>query len=52
MGQYTWADGRRYYGEWANSKRNGEGKIIHIDGTEKVGIWENDKRIRWIGEES
>jgi hypothetical protein len=35
FGIYTWADGRKYAGEWVNSKRNGRGKIIFVDGTER-----------------
>lgn len=39
IGSYRWADGRRYVGEWVNSKRNGKGKIIGVDGSEREGIW-------------
>ena len=49
-GEYTWADGRKYKGEWVNSKRHGKGKIISVDGTEREGIWEEDKRTKWVDE--
>ena len=39
-------------GEWVNSKRHGRGRIIAIDGTEREGVWEEDKRVHWLDEGS
>lgn len=42
-GVYTWADGRRYEGNWSNGKQHGEGKYILPNGTIKIGIWQEGK---------
>jgi len=31
-GIYTWADGRKYDGEWQNGRQHGNGKYISKDG--------------------
>lgn len=49
-GIYTWADGRQYDGSWANGLRNGKGKYILKNGSFREGIWLDDKRIKWIDE--
>ena len=48
FGVYTWANGRKYEGEWVNGKQHGKGKLFLLDGTIKTGIWENGIRIKWI----
>lgn len=50
-GVYSWADGRRYEGEWKNGKQHGKGKYILLDGTIKTGIWEDGKRAKWVEEQ-
>jgi hypothetical protein len=51
MGVYSWADGRKYEGEWKNGKQHGKGKYILLDGEERMGLWEDGKRIKWVQEE-
>ena len=38
-------DGRTYYGEYLNNKRNGQGTIETPDGTRHVGTWCDGKLI-------
>ena len=49
---YTWEDGRKYIGEWKNNKKHGQGKIISNDGKQMEGIWQDDKRIKWLEDTS
>jgi len=35
LGTMTYADGRKYVGEWKNNKRHGRGAMIH------EGVWRN-----------
>ena len=49
-GIYTWADGRQYDGSWANGLRNGRGKYILRNGSFREGIWFDDKRVKWVDE--
>lgn len=51
-GVYIWADGRRYDGSWANGLRNGKGKYILKNGSYREGVWLDDKRVKWIDENS
>ena len=37
MGEYTWADGRKYRGQWLNNKMHGEGEYIWPDGKSYKG---------------
>jgi hypothetical protein len=39
FGVYTWADGRRYEGEYLNDKKHGFGKYIWADGRQYIGNW-------------
>ena len=48
QGSYTWADGRKYEGNWANGRQHGEGMYVTQDGVIKRGMWENGKRVKWI----
>jgi len=43
FGDYTWADGDKYVGEWKNDKRYGEGIYTFSDGEETIGEWKFDK---------
>ena len=45
---FRWKDGRVYEGEWLDGKQHGRGTFIKIDGTRKVGIWENGRNIQWL----
>lgn len=47
---YQWADGRKYSGEWKMGKQHGKGKYILSEGSVKIGIWEDGKRIKWVDE--
>lgn len=51
FGEYTWADGRKYIGNWSNGKQHGDGKYIQLEGKERSGTWENGKRIKWHDDE-
>jgi hypothetical protein len=45
-GIYTWADGRRYDGEWSNGKQHGKGSMTYpMEGEDSVvtGIWKNGR---------
>ena len=37
-------------GEWKNDKRHGKGKYIIKADNIKEGLWEEDRRVKWIGE--
>ena len=41
-GVFTWADGRKYEGFWAEGKQHGEGALMY-KGKCKNGIWINGK---------
>jgi hypothetical protein len=40
-----------FEGEWLNGKREGRGKLINKSGEMKEGVWKNDKRWHWAGED-
>lgn len=45
VGTYSWSNGNSYSGEWAEGKRNGEGKYtMHLNGKDSVqyGLWRTD----------
>lgn len=52
-GVFEWADGRKYKGFWSNGKQHGEGEFINPtkagENFWKKGIWNDGKRVRWIG---
>ena len=39
----VWKDGRRYVGEFKNSKEEGEGTFTYADGNKYIGKWKNGK---------
>ena len=41
-GEYVWADGSNYNGEWRESKINGFGQYIWNDGRKYYGTWLNN----------
>ena len=43
VGVLTWKDGKRYEGEFANDKREGEGTFTWADGRKYKGSWKNGK---------
>ena len=43
-GVYTWADGRRYQGEYFKDKKHGFGKYTWADGRCYEGQWGNGKQ--------
>ena len=43
-GVYTWADGRRYEGEYVNDKKHGFGVYTYPDGRSYKGEWANGKQ--------
>jgi len=42
FGTYTFADGRKYVGEWKGAKRNGKGTLTRANGSSYVGEWKDD----------
>ena len=50
-GIYTWADGRKYDGQWVNGKQHGVGKYVMADKSERMGEWLEGKRVRWLDED-
>ena len=44
-GEYTWADGRMYLGEWQEAKQHGTGIVVLPNNIAKKGIWQNGKKI-------
>ena len=42
-GVYTWADGRRYEGEFANDHPSGLGVLTEADGVRHGGVWKDGK---------
>lgn len=50
-GIYLWTDGRRYEGWWHKGKQHGLGTYIDKQkGSQKFGLWENGKRVKWFDE--
>ena len=47
-GVYTWTDGRKYEGQWANGRQHGKGRFLNPDGITREGEWDNGKRVRWL----
>jgi antitoxin component YwqK of YwqJK toxin-antitoxin module len=39
FGTYTYADGRKYVGEYRNGKKHGQGTTTYPNGTKYVGEW-------------
>ena len=51
-GIYTWADGRKYEGDYVNDKKEGFGSYLWTDGRKYEGQWINGKqhgRGRYLG---
>jgi hypothetical protein len=44
QGTFTWADGRKYIGEYKDDKRHGQGTLIFSNGDKYVGEWKKGKR--------
>ena len=42
-GIYTWPDGRKYTGDFANDKKEGHGIFKWADGRVFNGLWKNGK---------
>ena len=43
-GVYTWADGRKYEGDYLNDRKHGFGSYVWADGRQYVGEWLNGKQ--------
>ena len=43
-GTYTWADGRKYEGEYLDDKKDGYGVYTWADGRKYQGYWANGKQ--------
>jgi hypothetical protein len=52
QGTYTWADGRKYIGQFKDGKRHGQGTYTYADGTVEHGIWEKNKFMKAIESEN
>lgn len=44
VGVYTWADGRKYEGEYKEDKKHGYGVYIWADGRQYSGWWYKGKQ--------
>ena len=44
QGTMTYADGRKYVGEWKDGKRHGQGAYTNSGGYQYFGEWKDDKR--------
>lgn len=40
----SWADGRKYDGDFKNGKKDGEGTFEWPNGNKYIGSWRNDKQ--------
>lgn len=40
-----------YEGYWQNGKQNGKGRYVLPDGTKKMGLWQEGKRVKWLENE-
>ena len=38
-GEYIWANGDRYTGQFANNLKNGNGILYFSNGDKRVGVW-------------
>jgi len=43
-GTFMWSDGRRYFGEYAQDKKNGYGEFMWPDGSSYKGDWLDGKQ--------
>lgn len=50
-GVFTWPDGRRYDGQWVHGKRSGRAAFSRPGIPAKVGLWVDDKLVRWLRED-
>ena len=44
LGEYTYANGDKYDGEWKDNKKDGKGILSCANGDKYDGNWANDKR--------
>ena len=44
MGEYAWANGDKFVGQWINGKRVGQGKYVWENGAIYEGDWSFDQR--------
>lgn len=44
QGTFTWADGRRYEGQWKDGGYHGNGEYTHRDGSKYKGEWVDNFR--------
>ena len=51
FGQFTWADGQQYLGQWHKSKRHGIGQIVDSLGTKTILRFKNNKEVGMAEEE-
>ena len=43
-GTFSWADGRRYEGEYVNDQKEGKGIYYYHDGRKYDGEWKNNRQ--------
>jgi hypothetical protein len=41
-------DGSKYVGKYVNDQRNGWGTYTDASGKEAVGMWKEDRLVKWI----
>lgn len=42
-GTFTFPNGNKYEGEWANDAKNGYGSLYYVNGEKYEGYWKEDK---------
>jgi len=42
-GEYSWPNGDRYIGDFAEGVKNGNGILYFSNGDKRVGVWKNDR---------
>lgn len=47
-GEFYYANGTRYKGQWSKGKQHGKGVMISIMGDKREGEWVDGRRIRWV----
>ena len=46
QGTLTYADGRKYFGEFKDGKKHGQGTATAVDGRIKKGIWKDGQLVK------
>jgi len=47
-GKFVWPDGRMYDGDWEQGRRGGKALYVTAKGEKRLGIWKDDKLVKWL----